>query len=106
MSSSPPSSFGSPSEDERRQPAALMLCAQPWVAHLVDAGEHKHEAEHRDAEREAWKEERPPFALEHGRVDLCPVDRDAPARRRHVAEPEELETGVHEQGDVEDEHER
>ena len=52
------------------------------------------------------EDERPPLALEHGRVHLRPVHGDAPARRRHVAEAEELEPGVDEERDVEDEHER
>ena len=35
-----------------------------------------------ERERDAREEERPPLALEHGRVRLRPVERHAPARRR------------------------
>src|SRR2546423_9136537 len=59
---------------------------QPGVAHLVDAGEDQGQAEHGDPDGEAREDERPSLALEHARVDGRPVERDAPARRRHVAE--------------------
>ena len=81
------------------------LRAQARVADLVDAGEDQHEPEDGEGERGAREEERPPLALQDGGVRLRPVERRAPARRRRVAEPEELEAGVDQQRDVEDEHE-
>src|SRR5439155_2966121 len=94
--------------DERREqpPALRALRPQARVRDLVDAGEEQYEPEDGERERCAREEERPPLPLEHRRVRLRPVEGDAPARLRHVAEAEELEPGVGEQSDVEDEDER
>src|SRR5581483_1028030 len=81
------------------------LAAEAGVRHLVDPGEDERQPEHRHADGETREEERPPLPLEHARVDGRPVQRDAPARLRAVAEAEELESGGDEDRDVEDEDE-
>ena len=83
-----------------------LLLAQPRIADLVESGEDEHERRHGQRERAPGEHERPPLVLQHGRVDLRPVQRPAPARGGQVAEPEELETGLGQDRDVEDEHER
>jgi len=93
-------------EHPEEPPARRPLGAQTRVADLVDAGEQQHESEHRERECRAREEERPPLALQHRRVRLRPVEDHPPADVAVVAEPEELQPGVHEQRDVEDEHER
>ena len=87
-------------------PAFSSRSAGAGVAELVDAREQQHEPEHRERQRGPGEEERPPLAPEHRRVRLRPVERHAPARRRVVAEAEELEARVDEERDVEDEHPR
>ena len=81
---SPPTARRSAPADEHPEqpPASRALGPQTRVADLVDPGQQQHEAEHGERERGAREEERPPFALEHRRVGLRPVHRDAPARRR------------------------
>ncbi len=79
--------------------------AQLRVADLVEAREDEDERDDRQRQRDAREHEWPPLALQHGRVDLGPVERDAPALGAEVAEAEELEAGGGQDGDVEDEHE-
>src|SRR6185437_13391457 len=70
------------------------LGAETGITDLVDAREDQHEPEHRQRERGTREEERPPLTLKDAGVRLRPVERDAPARLRHVAEAEELEAAV------------